>query len=53
MSGPGPALGTGPELVEHFGALRDKGVERFYLWFTDFAVPDTLAAFGADVIGNL
>jgi alkanesulfonate monooxygenase SsuD/methylene tetrahydromethanopterin reductase-like flavin-dependent oxidoreductase (luciferase family) len=53
MSGPGPALGTGPELVEHFGALQERGVERFYTWFTDFASPSTLAAFGAEVIGTL
>jgi alkanesulfonate monooxygenase SsuD/methylene tetrahydromethanopterin reductase-like flavin-dependent oxidoreductase (luciferase family) len=53
MAGPGPAVGTGAELVEHFGALRDRGVERVYTWFTDFAPPETLAAFGADVIGAL
>jgi len=47
------AFGTGPELVEHFASWRDRGVERFYCWFTDFAEPDTLSGFGAEVIGEL
>jgi hypothetical protein len=25
-------------------------VSRFYVWFTDFADPDTLRAFGSEVI---
>jgi alkanesulfonate monooxygenase SsuD/methylene tetrahydromethanopterin reductase-like flavin-dependent oxidoreductase (luciferase family) len=45
------AFGTGPELVEHFARWRERGVERFYTWFTDFASLDTIAGFGADVIG--
>ena len=49
----GLAVGTGPELVEHFGTLRSRGVERFYTWFSDFAPPETLAAFGEEVIGQL
>jgi hypothetical protein len=53
MAGAGPIVGTGPELVEHFGSLRERGVERFYTWFTDFAPPETLAGFGADVIGAM
>jgi alkanesulfonate monooxygenase SsuD/methylene tetrahydromethanopterin reductase-like flavin-dependent oxidoreductase (luciferase family) len=48
-----PVLGTGPELVDHFGRLADQGIERVYAWFSDFAPPDTLAAFGAEVIGPL
>jgi hypothetical protein len=52
-AGDGLALGAGPELVEHFGTLAGRGVERFYTWFTDFAPPDTIAAFGADVIGAM
>lgn len=43
-------IGNATELIERFSGLRDKGVERFYVWFTDFAAPDTLAAFGAQVI---
>ena len=46
-------IATGPELVDHFGALAEQGVERVYAWFCDFAAPETLAAFGADVIGSL
>jgi alkanesulfonate monooxygenase SsuD/methylene tetrahydromethanopterin reductase-like flavin-dependent oxidoreductase (luciferase family) len=48
-----PVLGTGPELVDHFARLADQGIERVYGWFSDFATPDTLAAFGAEVIGPL
>jgi alkanesulfonate monooxygenase SsuD/methylene tetrahydromethanopterin reductase-like flavin-dependent oxidoreductase (luciferase family) len=46
-------LGTAPELLEYFGGLADKGVERVYAWFTDFAPPETLSAFGEGVIGPL
>ena len=49
--GPGPVVGTGPELVDYFGSLRGRGVERVYVWFCDFAPPETLAAFGDAVIG--
>ena len=52
-AGPAMAVGTGPELVDHFSALRDRGVERFYTWFTDFAPVETIAGFGADVIGAM
>lgn len=53
MMGGGLVLGNGAELVDHFAGLVDQGVERFYVWFTDFATPDTLAGFGADVIATL
>ena len=49
----GRVTGTGPELVEQFGALHDRGIDRFYGWFTDFATPDTLAGFGDEVIAAL
>ncbi len=49
----GRAVGSGAELVDHFAALRAGGVERFYVWFTDFAPPETLRAFGAEVIDAL
>lgn len=45
-----PVIATGPELVDHYGRLADQGVERVYTWFCDFAPPETLAAFGAEVI---
>jgi alkanesulfonate monooxygenase SsuD/methylene tetrahydromethanopterin reductase-like flavin-dependent oxidoreductase (luciferase family) len=49
IMGDAAVVGTTDELIEHFGALRARGVERFYVWFTDFAPPETLARFG-DVI---
>lgn len=49
----GPVVGTGPELVDYFGGLADQGVERVYAWFCDFAPPETLEAFGVDVIPAL
>jgi alkanesulfonate monooxygenase SsuD/methylene tetrahydromethanopterin reductase-like flavin-dependent oxidoreductase (luciferase family) len=48
--GPLPVVGSAPELVEHFGLLRERGVERAYVWFCDFAPAETLAAFGEEVI---
>jgi alkanesulfonate monooxygenase SsuD/methylene tetrahydromethanopterin reductase-like flavin-dependent oxidoreductase (luciferase family) len=48
--GDGLVIGDAAQLVDHFTALHDRGVERFYTWFSDFADPETLAAFGADVI---
>jgi alkanesulfonate monooxygenase SsuD/methylene tetrahydromethanopterin reductase-like flavin-dependent oxidoreductase (luciferase family) len=42
-------IGTVPELVEHFRALHERGVDRIYAWFADFAPPATLARF-ADVV---
>ena len=39
-------IGTAPELAEHFAGLRERGVERCYAWFTDFAPPETLERFG-------
>jgi hypothetical protein len=51
--GAGPVIATGPELVEHFSSLAERGVERFYVWFTDFANPETLAAFSENVIGAM
>lgn len=45
-----PIVGTAPEVVDYFGSLQERGVERVYVWFCDFASPDTLAAFGEAVI---
>jgi alkanesulfonate monooxygenase SsuD/methylene tetrahydromethanopterin reductase-like flavin-dependent oxidoreductase (luciferase family) len=39
-------VGTAGELATHFAALRRRGVERFYVWFADFAPPETLRRFG-------
>ena len=46
-------IGNAEEIGRHVAALRDVGVERFYVWFTDFAAPTTLDAFGRDVIAPL
>jgi len=51
--GGGVVVGSAPELVDWFGAMTERGVERFYVWFADFAVPDTLEAFGTEVIPHL
>jgi alkanesulfonate monooxygenase SsuD/methylene tetrahydromethanopterin reductase-like flavin-dependent oxidoreductase (luciferase family) len=48
-----PVVGTAPELVDRFGAMAERGVERVYAWFTDFAPADTLARFGGEVIREL
>lgn len=45
--------GDANELVDHFGRLGEQGVERVYAWFTDFAKPETLAAFGENVAAQL
>ena len=42
--------GDADELIRHFAALAAQGVERFYVWFADFAVPDSLREFGESVI---
>jgi len=44
-------IGTADELREHYEERCARGVERFYVWFLDFAMPDTLRAFGRDVVG--
>ena len=47
----GSSAATPPNCVEHFGHLSEQGVERFYVWFADFAQPDTLAEFAETVMG--
>ncbi len=48
--GSGLVCGTADELVRHFAGLAAQRVERFYVWFADFAVPDSLHEFGETVI---
>ncbi len=48
-----PVIGTGAELVEHYTRLAERGIERVYAWFCDFAPPETLAMFGDEVISPL
>ena len=50
-SGRRPSSGALPNWSTYFGALTQRGVERVYAWFCDFAAPETLLAFGEDVIG--
>ena len=46
-------LGDAAEIRSRLEGLCNRGVERFYVWFTDFAEPATRAAFGRDVIAEL
>jgi alkanesulfonate monooxygenase SsuD/methylene tetrahydromethanopterin reductase-like flavin-dependent oxidoreductase (luciferase family) len=48
--GSGLVCGAADELIAHFNDLAAQRVERFYVWFADFAVPDSLAEFGESVI---
>jgi alkanesulfonate monooxygenase SsuD/methylene tetrahydromethanopterin reductase-like flavin-dependent oxidoreductase (luciferase family) len=45
-------VGDADQLVAHFGALAERGVERFYVWFTDFAPIASVEAFGEQVIAR-
>lgn len=49
----GHAIGTADELIEHFAAREASGIERTYVWTSDFANPDTLVEFGETVIAAL
>ena len=48
--GSGLVCGDADDLIQHFAGLAAQRVERFYVWFADFAVPDSLAEFGESVI---
>jgi alkanesulfonate monooxygenase SsuD/methylene tetrahydromethanopterin reductase-like flavin-dependent oxidoreductase (luciferase family) len=48
--GDGLVCGDASELREHFTGLTGRGVERFYVWFADFARPATIAEFAQTVI---
>jgi alkanesulfonate monooxygenase SsuD/methylene tetrahydromethanopterin reductase-like flavin-dependent oxidoreductase (luciferase family) len=45
-------VGTVDEVAEHYRSVAARGIERFYVWFADFAPPDTLRRFG-EVIAAL
>jgi alkanesulfonate monooxygenase SsuD/methylene tetrahydromethanopterin reductase-like flavin-dependent oxidoreductase (luciferase family) len=45
-------VGGRDQMVDHFSAMREHGVERFYVWFADFAPPATLAEFAENVIAR-
>ena len=48
--GSGLVCGDAVELIGHFTGLAAQRVERFYVWFADFAVPDSVHEFGESVI---
>ncbi|ART70385.1 LLM class flavin-dependent oxidoreductase [Mycobacterium dioxanotrophicus] len=48
--GSGLVCGNAAELAEHFAGLAAQGIERFYVWFSDFAAPQTLSEFAETVI---
>ncbi|WP_204079768.1 LLM class flavin-dependent oxidoreductase [Mycobacterium riyadhense] len=48
--GSGLVCGDANQLIAHFAGLAAQRVERFYVWFADFAVPDSLVEFGESVI---
>ncbi|WP_374025139.1 LLM class flavin-dependent oxidoreductase [Mycobacterium sp. HNNTM2301] len=48
--GSGLVCGDADELIGHFGGLAAQGVERFYVWFADFAKRESLQEFGESVI---
>jgi alkanesulfonate monooxygenase SsuD/methylene tetrahydromethanopterin reductase-like flavin-dependent oxidoreductase (luciferase family) len=47
--GAGLRCGDADQLADYFTGLARAGVERFYVWFADFAPPETLAEFAATV----
>ncbi|RDI45058.1 LLM class flavin-dependent oxidoreductase [Nocardia mexicana] len=51
--GDGLRCGDAEELIGHFTGLARLGVERFYVWFADFAPPTTLAEFGESVVRTM
>lgn len=48
--GSGLVCGDAAELTAHFAGLAAQGIERFYVWFADFAAPETLSEFADTVI---
>ncbi|MBE1536878.1 LLM class flavin-dependent oxidoreductase [Actinomadura algeriensis] len=51
--GDGLLIGTAPELAAHFSRLHAEGVDRFYVWFTDFAPVETLHRFSEVISSDL
>ena len=49
----GLITGTAADIAGRLAALADRGVQRFYLQFSDFGTPGTLARFGLEVIPQL
>jgi alkanesulfonate monooxygenase SsuD/methylene tetrahydromethanopterin reductase-like flavin-dependent oxidoreductase (luciferase family) len=51
--GPGLVIANADELIAHFSGIAERGVERFYVWFADFANEATLRMFGDRVVSAL
>lgn len=49
--GPGLVCGDADTLAAHFRTLASQGAQRFYVWFSDNAPPDSIEEFGSSVIG--
>ena len=49
----GLVAGTAADVADALADLQVRGVERFYLQFSDFGRPETLARFGAEVIPRI
>jgi alkanesulfonate monooxygenase SsuD/methylene tetrahydromethanopterin reductase-like flavin-dependent oxidoreductase (luciferase family) len=50
---PGRVAGDAGTVVAHLHGLAARGIERAYLWFTDFADEDNLLRFGEEVLPAL
>lgn len=50
--GDGLVCGDAADLRRHFAGLAAQGVQRFYVWFSDFAAPQSLREFGETVIAQ-
>lgn len=48
--GSGLVCGDAAALREHFAELESQGAQRFYVWFSDFAAPESIAEFAETVI---
>ncbi len=48
--GGGAFVRNATQCLDYFGGLQERGIERVYVWFCDFAAPETLGAFGEAVI---
>ncbi len=52
MYGAGLLIGTPPEIAQRCDELGARGIERLYIWFADFAPPETLERFGTEIIAT-
>ncbi len=50
---PGRVAGDGEVVRRHLRDLETRGIERAYLWFSDFADERNLERFGAEVLSSL